>query len=164
MKLPYRYRGLALVALLVLLLPWGAWRFALRDTVRTWRDCRELERQLAESPPLSDAHESLQTAQEAELILSGLLLEHVRRATTGRSVEVAGYEPLVTTRQDALAIHTAQLTLTGGYAALLRVVDELERTLPQCRVQSLAWHTLDERRTRRTQLYLTIYLQQITRK
>jgi len=44
MNLPYRYRGLGLVGLLALLLPWAAWRFALSDTFGAWRECGRLER------------------------------------------------------------------------------------------------------------------------
>ena len=46
MNLPYRYRGLGLLALLVLALPWAAWRFALSDTFGAWRECGRLERRL----------------------------------------------------------------------------------------------------------------------
>ena len=43
MNLPYRYRGLSLVGLLALLLPWAAWHFALSDTFGAWRECGRLE-------------------------------------------------------------------------------------------------------------------------
>ena len=46
MNLPYRYRGLSLVGLLALLLPWAAWHFALSDTFGAWRECGRLERRL----------------------------------------------------------------------------------------------------------------------
>lgn len=46
MNLPYRYRGLGLVGLLALLLPWAAWRFALSDTFGAWRECGRLERRV----------------------------------------------------------------------------------------------------------------------
>ena len=131
MTLPYRYRGVVLLSLIVLVLPWAAWRFALRDTFGAWRDCRRLSAQLAATPA---------------------------------AVQVAGYEPLVTLRQDGLAVHTARLTLTGGCTALLRVVAELERALPRCRLRSMEWRTATDRRTRRLQLILTLYIQQIVLK
>ena len=136
MTLPYRYRGVVLLSLIVLVLPWAAWRFALRDTFGAWRDCRRL---------------SAAGVQGAELILSGGLLDTVRLAAAHAAVQVAGYEPLVTLRQDGLAVHTARLTLTGGCTALLRVVAELERALPRCRLRSMEWRTATDRRTRRLQ-------------
>ena len=85
----------------------------------------------------------------------------MRRASAESKVRIAGYEPLVTAEQDGVAVHTARLTLTGGYTALVRLVDTLERTLPACRLRSLDWQTAADRRTRQMQLTLTLYIQQI---
>lgn len=165
MTLPYKYRGLLLLLLLFLLLPWAAWRLALRDTVGAWRDCRRLTAQLAAMTPDSEPGEfSAAAVQGPELVLSGLLLDSVRQAAANAAVQVAGYEPLVTLQQDGMAVHTAQLILTGGYTALVRVVAELERTLPRCRLRSMVWRTAIDRRARRTQLILTLYIQQIVLK
>ena len=65
----------------------------------------------------------------------------------------------MTLRQDGIEIHTAQLTLTGPFAELLRTV-ETERRLPACRLRSAEWQTVTRPRTRRTQLTLTLYIQQ----
>lgn len=165
MTLPYKYRGVLLLTLLVLVLPWAAWRFALRDTFDAWRDCRRLSAQLAVMTPDSEPGEfSAAAVQGAELVLSGLLLDSVRQAAADGAVQVAGYEPLVTLQQDGMAVHTAQLTLTGGYTALVRVVADLERKLPRCRLRSMVWRTAIDRRARRTQLILTLYIQQIVLK
>lgn len=165
MTLPYKYRGVLLLTLLVLVLPWAAWRFALRDTFDAWRDCRRLSAQLASMMPAAEGGEpSADVAQGSELVLSGLLLDSVRQAAANAAVQVAGYEPLVTLQQDGMAVHTAQLTLTGGYTALVRVVAELEHKLPRCRLRSMVWRTATDRRARRTQLILTLYIQQIVLK
>lgn len=164
MNLPYRYRGLGLLALLVVALPWMAWRFALSDTFVAWRECRRLERRLealvptAPTAPMAGA--AVPSAVEApELILSGGLLDSVRRfAPVG--VHATGYVPAVTLQQDGIEIRTAQLTLTGPFAELLRTVDALERRLPACRLRSAEWQTTTQPRTRRTQLVLTLYVQQ----
>ena len=165
MNLPYRYRGLGLVALLALLLPWMAWRFALSDTFVAWRECRRLERRLEALAPTTPATgAAVPAAVEApELILSGGLLDSVRRfAPVG--VHATGYVPAVTLQQDGIEIRTAQLTLTGPFAELLRTVDALERRLPACRLRSAEWQTTTQPRTRRTQLTLTLHIQQLTLK
>lgn len=162
MKLPYKYRGAVMLALLTVVLPWAAWRFALRDTFGAWRDCRRLCVQLAAMAPApAPGERGADVVQGPELVFSGLLLDTVRLAADSVGVQVTGYEPLVTFARDGLAVHTAQLTLTGGYAPLLRVVGELERTLPRCRLRSLGWQCAADRRTRRMQLTLTLYIQQI---
>lgn len=162
MSLPYKYRGVVLLALLVVMLPWAAWRFALRDTFDAGRDCRRLTAQLAATAPRGEAQQpEIAMVEGSEVVLSGQLLDVVRQTATDLRVQVTGYEPLVSLRQDGVAVHTAQLTLTGSYTSLLQVVGELERTQPQCRLRSLAWHSTTDRRTRRTQLTLTLYIQQI---
>ena len=152
MNLPYRYRGLSLVGLLALLLPWAAWHFALSDTFGAWRECGRLERRLDALAPTTPATgATVPAAVEApELILSGGLLDSVRRFAP------AGV------RQDGIEIHTAQLMLTGPFAELLRTVETLERRLPACRLRSAEWQTATRPRTRRTQLTLTLYIQQLT--
>lgn len=163
MSVPYKYRGVLLLALLVVVLPFAAWRFALRDTLGVWRDCRRLTARLETLAPVT-AQKAAAAVPHRELILSGGVLDTVRRAAAERSVQVAGYEPQVTEEQDGAAVHTAQLTLTGRYTELVRVVDALERALPACRLRSLAWSAQTDRRTRRTELELTLYIQQIVLK
>ena len=153
MNLPYRYRGLSLVGLLALLLPWAAWHFALSDTFGAWRECGRLERRLDALAPTTGA--TVPAAVEApELILSGGLLDSVRRFAPA-GVRATGYVPVTTLRQDGIEIHTAQLTLTGPFAELLRTVETLERRLPACRLRSAEWQTA-------TRLTLTLYIQQLT--
>lgn len=163
MKLAYKYRGVVLLALLAVVLPWACWRFALRGTLGAWRDCGRLASRLEAMAP--DTVRTVACAAGGrELVLSGALLAAVRPAAAESDVQVAGYEPLVSVRYDGLAVHTAQLTLTGGYGPLLRVVDALERTLPACRLRTLEWRAAPDRRTRRMRLTLTLYVQQIVLK
>lgn len=160
MNLPYKYRGFLQLALLVLFLPWAAWRFALGDTFRMWRDCRQLAARFETLAP-AIGQRAFVVAQDRELILSGELLDAVRMIAGKLPVHIVGYEPLVTMEQEGLAIHTARLVLTGGYSALVKVVDSLERTLPGCRMSSLEWQAKNDRRMRCTELNLTLYIQQI---
>lgn len=161
MNVPYKYRGAALLALLIIILPGAAWHFALSDTFGAWRECRRLERRLEILAPMTPATEAAMPSavETPELILSGALLDSVRRFAPA-GVRATGYQPEVTLRQDGIEIHTAQLTLTGGFGELLRTTDALERRLPACRVRSAEWCTAVQPRTRRTQLVLTLYVQQ----
>lgn len=163
MTLPYKYRGVVMLAALAVALPWTAWHFALQDTLDAWRDCGKLAARLENLAPEASGTAAPRPGGR-ELVLSGGLLDTVRRAAAESKVRVAGYEPLVTAEHDGVAVHTARLTLTGGYTALVRLVDTLERTLPACRLRSLDWQTAADRRTRQTQLTLTLYIQQIVLK
>ncbi len=113
MNLPYRYRGLSLVGLLALLLPWAAWHFALSDTFGAWRECGRLERRVDALAPTTPA--------------------------TGATVPAA--------------VEAPELILSGGL---------LDSRLPACRLRSAEWQTVTRPRTRRTQLTLTLYIQQLT--
>ena len=163
MNLPYRYRGLGLVGLLALLLPWAAWHFALSDTFGAGRECGRLERRvdaLAPTTPATGA--TVPAAVEApELILSGGLLDSVRRFAPA-GVRATGYVPVTTLRQDGIEIHTAQLTLTGPFTELLRRGEPRERRRPAGRLRAAEGQTTTRPRTRRTQLTLTLYIQQLT--
>ena len=163
MNLPYRYRGLSLVGLLALLLPWAAWHFALSDTFGAWRECGRLERRLDALAPTTPATgATVPAAVEApQQILTGGQLDTVRRVAPA-GVRATGDLAVTTFRQDGIENQKAQLTLTGPFAELLRTVETLERRLPACRLRSAEWQTATRPRTRRTQLTLTLYIQQLT--
>lgn len=155
MKLPYRYRGLAMMFALLILLPAAAWRYALRDTVRTASECLKLRAEISALPDTTeDAASGLRNRRE--LILSGLLLDHI-----GRDVRVTGYTPAVTERRGTLALHTAEVALTGTFAELLRILHHIEHEAPECAVRSAVWRLTEDRAAPNGRLTLTMYIQQI---
>lgn len=159
MKLPFRYRGLVWLVLLVIVLPGITWCLALQNTCAAWRDCHRLNVRLSSLKPCVRPPTVRQ--EMPELILSGLLLDSVRLATEVYGARVLGYEPQLTLRQESLGIHTAQISITGSYVSLLRVIDRLECSLPSCRLLSLKWRVAPDRHTRLMQLTTTLYIQQI---
>lgn len=161
MNVPVKYRGAGMLALLLVVLPWVSWRFALRDTFATRRDCRRLTERLEAIPEAGKAS-GPEVVGKAELICSGALLDTLRRHVS--SLQIAGYEPVVTQQVQGLALHTAELTLTGDFPTLLQAVATLERSLPACRLRALQWRSVTDRRTRRTQLTLTLHIQQVALK
>ena len=76
MTLPYKYRGIVLLAGLAVVLPWAAWHFALRDTCTAWRDCRHMGARLETLAPETAQHAAA-AAGERELVLSGGLLDAI---------------------------------------------------------------------------------------
>lgn len=159
MKLPYRYRGPVMLALLFAVLPWTAWHFALRDTADALLACCRLSRELAAAVP-SRPSQGVVMSVETEQLLSGRLLDTLRRHAL-QGVVISGYLPLVGEVRDGLAIHTARLELTGSFHALLPTVRVLERHLPCCRIRSLEWRVRTTPKNRNRQLVLTIHIQQI---
>lgn len=159
MNVSYKYLGVLLLGLLIVVLPLVAWHYALHDTLQAWLKCRRISAQLEQMGPATQTNRPVRTS-DRELILSGELLDIVRQAASSE-VRVIGYEPLVNQEQNGAAVHTGQLTLSGEYRSLLRVADAIERTYPQCRLRSLVWRCGTNPATRREQLTAVLYIQQI---
>lgn len=159
MNVPYKYRGILLLGVLLCLLPFAVWRYALQETLQAWLECRRISEKLEQTASAVKAPSLVRTSAR-ELILSGELLGIVRQESAS-GVRITGYEPLVTLEQEGMSVHTAQLILSGDYTSLLRVADAIERTLPACRLRTMEWHTAVDRKSRQTHLTLTLYIQQI---
>jgi len=76
-------------------------------------------------------------------------------------VRVTGYTPAVTERRGSLALHTAEVALTGTFAELLRILHRIEREVPECAVRSAVWRLTEDRAAPNGRLTLTMYIQQI---
>ena len=87
--------------------------------------------------------------------------DSLRRYAVERSVQVTGYEPQVTDRRDGIALHAVCVTLAGRFGDLLRTTHALEHCLAFCRVRSMAWTVRTDRRTKRKDLILTLYVEQL---
>ncbi len=157
MNLPYRYRGLAMTTALLVLLPAVAWRHALSDTLRTACECRRLRTRISTVPETySDSNDTF--SDRRELILSGMILGLVPD-----NVSVTGCTPSITERQGTLEVHTAELTMTGTFADLLRAMHFIEREVPECAVHSAVWRITADHTARSRQLTLTLYIQQLVK-
>lgn len=149
-----------MLVLLFAALPWATWHFALQDTVSAWLACRRLSREVAAADVSYRSPHRVEEVEETELLLSGRLLDTLRKHVP-QGVVVLGYQPLVGEVRDGLAIHTARLELTGNFHALLPTVRVLERHLPECRIRSLEWCMRTTAKNRGRQLVLTVHIQQI---
>lgn len=160
MKVPYQYRGIMLLVLFIVVLPWVVWHFALHNTFITWRDCRYLARKLevAESLPSKYQKPIKDYTNIPELILSGRLLDSLRRYISDRDVKVVGYEPQITEKQGSLELHVARITLDGNFKDLLRMTYTLE-SMPFCRLRSMGWTVYTDHRRKQKFLTLIIYVE-----
>lgn len=160
MKVPYKYRGAGFLVLMLLLLPWVSWQYALRDTFVAWRDCRRLRyqvRQTAQSGPQSTAAPVLGQA----LLPDGALVRQLQPEALRYRVTMKDYKPLVSIRIEGLEVHTAALTIEGPYTGILRVVHHFECNFPSCKSVSLRFAGVvsPDRRSRHTEA--TLYIEQI---
>lgn len=164
MNLPFKYRGLAWLGLLFCILPWCIWHFALSSTFKIWHDCIRMKHLAEQVSAASDMSLNMTASIQKdipELILSGGVLDSLRRLSSNRDIHIAAYYPVVTMSLESAAVHSAQMTLTGRYVDLLQVVFQLGQELPNCRFRAMNWCTTINPRTRCQQLELTLYIQQL---
>ncbi len=156
-----KYRGLAYLVALLVLLPLLAWRLALADTASQWRMARRMEwllpemREQAASPVASAA-----AVSATEQIRDGELLGEILCGPG--CCEVVKYTPYLSGSTDGLTLHTAEVVLNTDYASLVRIVDNVECNMPQVRLRSVTLRAVTPRGSRQVQLYALLVIQQIT--
>lgn len=160
-----KYRGLAFLALLVVVSPLLVWQYALRNTVVQWRQTDKNRGQI-------EALRAAQTATggpfrvpttEREMILSGELVGALLPVIESEKLRIEHFSPCVTSESDGLKISTGQLSVRGRFAGIVRLLDALERELPHCKVISAHYRTnLPRNRGEEKTLGCTIYIQQMT--
>ncbi len=153
-----KYRGLAHLLGVAVVLPLLAWRLALADTAGKWREARRTEKQLT-------ALRTQDAAPAAPLLVVG---EHIRDGELLGEIlcgpgccEVVKYTPYVANAADGLAIHTAEVVLNTDCLSFVRIVDHIERTMPASRLRSVSLRAMVPRGSTRPQLYGMLIIQQI---
>jgi len=101
------------------------------------------------------------SADTLEYIRSGLLIERLLPAMEAAGVAVVKYSPCVTSSEGGLNIHTAELLLSGGFVPMVRVIDDLEKQLPGCKLVSVNFHSIRRQYNRPARLEASLVVQQI---
>jgi hypothetical protein len=154
-----------MLALLVVVAPIVVWQYALGGTVRQWRATGKYHRQTEElraAQPSTTRQPQVSTT-DREMILSGELVGALLPTIEAERLRIEHFSPCVTSDIDGLRLATGQLTVQGRFAGIVRLLDEVERTLPHCKVISTHYRTTRPRnRNEAKTLSCTIYIQQIT--
>ena len=161
------YKGLTYLALLLVVAPLTAWRLALSGTWHTWRQGRSEARQLSELPALQTPHDELSSVRArmaldtVEYIRSGLIIERLLPEASKYGVSVVRYSPFATEQEGEMSLRTAEMTLSGSFHGIVRVIDRLERDIPSCRIASVNFRTI-RRNNKPAQLVAQLIIRQIT--
>ena len=163
-----RFKGLVYLGLLVVVAPFAAWKLAIGQTWHIWR---ETSRQATELANLSSDISSVDgssvfmaagiASDTLEYIRSGLLIERLLPAMEAARVAVVKYSPFITTSEEGLNVHTAELLLSGGFVPMVRVVDNLENQLPGCKLVSVNFRSIRRQYNRPARLEASLVVQQI---
>ena len=173
MKGLVKYRGLALLALLVVVAPLLVWQYALSGTVDRLRQTGKNRKQIAElramqsatnGTPQGSADGDAQISTTGrEMVLSGELIGALLPTIEAEKLRIEHFSPCVTSDSDGVRLTTGQLSVEGRFAGIVKLLDFLERRVPHCKVVSAHFRTARPRNRNETKtLSCTIYIQQIT--
>jgi hypothetical protein len=160
-----KYRGLLMLAGLLVAVPWIAYRLAIADTVRMGRELRRTETEIArlQNQAVTQRSAGSVALRSVSDLQSGDLIPRIMDCEAGGRCVVVKYTPYITESRDGLAVHTAELVLSGTYADLLRLIERIEERESSCRLVSATFRSITQRQRRQTQLHVTLILQQITK-
>ncbi len=157
-----RYKGLLYLAGLIVAAPWLVYNLAIADTVKLDRELKRAKGEIAQlQGQKRDAPAMI--AETASGLDNGELIPFIMDCEVGERCAVVKYTPYITESRDGLAVHTAELVLSGGYADLVRLVERAETGASGSRLVSAAFRSVRQRQRKQTQLHVTLVLQQITK-
>ncbi|MDL2319682.1 hypothetical protein LJC45_00925 [Alistipes sp. OttesenSCG-928-B03] len=158
-----KYKGLLYLAALLVVVPWFVYRVAIADTVRMKRELKQTQREIVrlQNQSRSEGAATGAIAGNALELQSGGLIPRITDCEADARCTVVKYTPYVTESRDGLAVHTAELVLSGTYADLVRLVERAETQLASCRLVSANFKSIRQRQRKPTQLQVTLVLQQI---
>lgn len=160
-----KYKGIAYLALLLIVLPLAVWSFALKGTVAKHREYRNESRKLEtmRSQPatlrVTDAGEVHGAAPD--LISGGKFLEETAPCVEKNRLAIEKYTPYVSHRGEGIAVLTAGVEVSGDFVSIVRLVDFIEKEIKPCRLVSLDFRSTKERRTGKVKLTAVMYIQQV---
>ena len=159
------YKSFIKLASLLCALPLIAWFLGLRGTVASWQEYREklgvLEKLRMESdgsslPRVKEVFSSQAVLQDGQWLkkLSPMLTE-------GETV-VSKYTPYLLRTEGSVRIDIGELTLSGDFISLVKLLDFIERDKSLGKVVSVAFGTTVDRVKKKKQLKMTLWIQQLS--
>lgn len=158
-----KYKGLIYLLLLVIVVPLLVWRLALGSTAKMWRGYNRNTTRIETLRAEQQAGAVPITLQlwEKEQIASGLLLESILPLAEANGAQIQKYTPYMSQSANGLALYTAEVTLTGRYSGMVRMIQEIETGASACRLVSANFKAVKQRNRPDPQLTLTLIIQQL---
>lgn len=162
---PNKYKGILYLTLLVVILPLCAYWLAIKQSVDIIFDMSKKQETISQLDHNGEKHKpkSELSLSSNDIIQSGIILDKIFTKDSTHNVEVAKYTPYLTFGDSNISIYTAELTLKGDFISILKVIDNVERNIPECTLSSLLLRTIIDRQSNTKQLFATLYIQQIVK-
>lgn len=157
-----KYKGLAYLTLLLLVIPYLVWSMAISETVAMWRFVHKTATQIAllEADTVTSAAAMVESAN-GKALFEGRLIEAINPLIEKYQIKVVKFTPYISEKSDGAVLHTAVLILEGGYTGLVRTIEHIENNVGQSRLVSVAFKSMQRDRSRPPELTTTLILQQI---
>lgn len=155
-------RGLIKIAVLIILMPLVLNKLVFSKTADLFKDYRQiqlLEKQLIEVNPDSLAPIHLKLNIE-NYISNGRIVEFIALACEENCVLVKHYEPLLLDQEGIYKLYTANLTLSGNYIDLVRILQHIENNIESVKISSLKFE-YEDRKMKNKEVDLLFSLKQI---
>ena len=167
MKRAKNYEGAVKLFLLLIGTPLLVYWAGIRRTVSLWKAGREtgmlIEAARTDTVGSGIVSERLPLVRDGEnLLKSGGLLGVVTPLAERYGVSPEKYTPCLIRETEDAEIYAGELTLTGGYLPLTRMLAALEKLPGSVRIVSVEYRLGVRPRTRENVLQLTLVSQQIT--
>lgn len=141
-----------------------AWFFGIRATVRLWADYRVGLQAVAQLQSGSDS--TTMTGNDSltwkALLEDGKILGQIDSLVRRGGLTVIKYTPMLTFQENGWQIHSGELVVSGGFIHLLGLADYIRKNSGYSRLVSLNFHINKDLQRRQKQLFLTLFIQQIS--
>ncbi len=159
-----KYTGWGKLAGLLVVLPVVIYSAAIRPNVELRRTVREQAARIetARQDTLRQEFPAEREDEAGHEIRTGTILHRLTPAMERFEVAAERYTPLPLAREADAELYAGELVLSGGFIALTRLLDEIERHPPGGRLVSVRYAAAADPQTRKKQLQMTLIFQQIT--
>lgn len=141
-----------------------AWFFGIRTTVKLWLDYSAGLQVLGQLQAGGDS-----TAMAGDdrvtwkaLLEDGKILGQIDSLVCRDGLTVIKYTPMLTFQENGWQIHSGELVVSGDFIHLLGLADYIRKNSGYSRLASLNFHINNDLQRRQKQLFLTLFIQQIS--
>lgn len=162
MKKYEKYKGLAYLVILLVVIPSLVWNMTISETVGMWRSTRKITARIAllEADTLSQG-DGVSNDGSKGMLFDGQWLETIYTFTEKHKAKVVKFTPYTSEKTEGAVLYTAELILEGSYAGLVRIIEHIEKDKNQCHLISVSFKTSHPDRSRPQKLTTRLILQQI---
>ncbi|MCC8035832.1 MAG: hypothetical protein LIO77_07890 [Rikenellaceae bacterium] len=156
------YKGLSALLLLFVGLPLFAWNMAGAKTYKNAKETRKLKNKIERLHAGNmDSADTVPFTVNDDIVSNGLLLEKLAPRLEEYGIQMVEYQPYMGESNGNLLVQSAEISLSGNYIPIVKIIDLLENHIEECRVKSVTFEKSIQPKDRRVILKAIILIQQL---